>query len=184
VKVNLICHPETPAASIMAVEVEVVMTDPDDVLLRYFVSGSGLSLPEPESPERADELWSTTCFELFLAPEARSPYFEFNFSPSQKWAAYSFDSYREGRRDMPLGVDPHVDRQPQIGPQDGNPHYVLDADVDLADVPNVPLRMGLSAVIEEKDGTKSYWALAHPPGKPDFHHPDCFVLELPPAAIP
>ena len=27
----------------------------------------------------------------------------------------------------------------------------------------------------------SYWALAHPPGKPDFHHPDCFALELPAA---
>jgi len=24
--------------------------------------------------------------------------------------------------------------------------------------------------------------LAHPPGKPDFHHPDCFALELPPAS--
>ena len=42
--------------------------------------------------------------------------------------------------------------------------------------------MGLCAVIEEKDGTKSYWALAHPPGdKPDFHDPACFALELPAA---
>jgi hypothetical protein len=38
-----------------------------------------------------------------------------------------------------------------------------------------------SAIIEEEDGTKSYWALAHPrEGPPDFHHPSCFVLELPP----
>lgn len=42
-----------------------------------------------------------------------------------------------------------------------------------------PLRLGLSAVIEEKGGRKSYWALAHPPGKADFHHPDSFVCELP-----
>ena len=43
-----------------------------------------------------------------------------------------------------------------------------------------PTRLGLSAVIEETDGTKSYWALRHPPGeKPDFHHPDCFAIELP-----
>jgi hypothetical protein len=33
-------------------------------------------------------------------------------------------------------------------------------------------------VVEEKDGLLSYWALNHPPGKPDFHHPDAFVLEL------
>ena len=42
-----------------------------------------------------------------------------------------------------------------------------------------PWRIGLSAVIEERHGRKSYWALAHPPGKPDFHHDDCFAIELP-----
>jgi hypothetical protein len=40
-------------------------------------------------------------------------------------------------------------------------------------------RLGLSAVLEEKDGTKSYWALAHPnPDKPDFHLADCFTAKL------
>jgi hypothetical protein len=24
----------------------------------------------------------------------------------------------------------------------------------------------------------SYWSLEHPPGKPDFHHPDGFTMEL------
>ena len=35
------------------------------------------------------------------------------------------------------------------------------------------------AVIEENDGRLSYWALRHAPGKPDFHHPEAFALELP-----
>lgn len=48
-------------------------------------------------------------------------------------------------------------------------------------VPDGALRVGLSAVIEERRGAKSYWALAHPAGKPDFHHSDCFALELPAA---
>ena len=39
--------------------------------------------------------------------------------------------------------------------------------------------LGLTAVIEAKDGTKSYWALAHAPGPPDFHNPDCFIATLP-----
>jgi hypothetical protein len=42
--------------------------------------------------------------------------------------------------------------------------------------------LALSAVIETLDGAKSYWALAHPPGKPDFHHADCFAIELPAAS--
>jgi hypothetical protein len=44
--------------------------------------------------------------------------------------------------------------------------------------PLVGWRLGLSAVIEETSGHKSYWALAHPPGRPDFHHSDCFVYEF------
>lgn len=40
------------------------------------------------------------------------------------------------------------------------------------------LQIGLSAVIATKEGAISYWALAHPPGKPDFHHKDCFALKL------
>ena len=38
---------------------------------------------------------------------------------------------------------------------------------------------GLTAVIETLDGAISYWALAHPAEKPDFHHPDSFILILP-----
>ena len=40
--------------------------------------------------------------------------------------------------------------------------------------------MNLTAVIEEAGGVKSYWALAHPDGPPDFHNRDCFIAHLPP----
>lgn len=42
-----------------------------------------------------------------------------------------------------------------------------------------PWHLNISAVIEEADGTKSYWALAHAPGPPDFHNRDCFIATLP-----
>jgi len=58
----------------------------------------------------------------------------------------------------------------------------LDALMRLECLPLMPLRarlqLALSAVIEDEQGGLSYWALTHPPGKPDFHHPDAFVLEL------
>ena len=44
--------------------------------------------------------------------------------------------------------------------------------------PGNSLRLGLSAVVEDADGGLSYWALRHPPGKPDFHHTDAFALQL------
>jgi hypothetical protein len=44
------------------------------------------------------------------------------------------------------------------------------------DLPSGAARqLGVAAMIEETNGRRSYWALAHPPGKPDFHHADCFA---------
>ena len=51
--------------------------------------------------------------------------------------------------------------------------------VAAVQVSSAAWRLALTAVIEETGGAKSYWALKHAPGKPDFHHADGFVLELP-----
>jgi hypothetical protein len=100
-------------------------------------------------------------------------YLEFNFSPSTEWAAYRFSGYREGMAE--LDVTP-----PRISVTRTEHRLELTAEIEL---PDDVTRIGLSAVVEELGGTKSYWALRHPPGdKPDFHHADCFALELPPAS--
>ena len=39
----------------------------------------------------------------------------------------------------------------------------------------------LSAIIEDTNGNRSFWALAHPPGEPDFHDAACFAAQVPPA---
>jgi len=165
-------HPQTPPRSVTTVTVGVTATDRDDVLLDFAIHGAdSVVLPKWSSPERVDGLWETTCFELFLKPEGGSTYFEFNFSPSCRWSAYVFDDYRCGRRDLELSVDPHIEF-------DSDRSNELSADVDLSNIPDTSLKMGLSAVIEEADGTKSFWSLAHPPGEPDFHHDDCFTATL------
>lgn len=182
---KLIPHPAHPPSAVTGVEVEVGMSDDGQVLLHYLVRGSGLLLPAPGPRERTDELWKTTCFEMFVMPRSDdAAYFEFNFSPSTRWAAYAFNGYRAAMRDMAVAVPPHVDREPPREPGDGDPHYLLEAEVSFAEIPETALRVGLTAVIEELDGTKSFWALAHPSPEPDFHHSDSFVLELPAARWP
>ena len=109
-----------------------------------------------------------TCFEAFAMRAAG--YREFNFSPSTEWAAYDFDGYRAGMRNADVLA-------PRIEGRHGQEHYELFVAFDLPG--EAPWRLALTAVIEEADGVKSYWALKHPPGKPDFHHVDGFVLELP-----
>jgi hypothetical protein len=55
----------------------------------------------------------------------------------------------------------------------------LDAQIDRGLLPQGRrLRLVLSAVLEDTDGVLSYWALQHPPGRPDFHHPDAFAVQL------
>lgn len=140
--------------------------------LTFLLKGGGeVRSAVPAPPARTDGLWKTTCFELFVKPEESDGYYEFNFSPSGAWAAYAFEGYRAGMRD--LDIDP-----PEIRRLDCR----IVVTVDLSPIPAGRWRVGLSAVIEERDGLKSYWALVHPSGKPDFHHDDCFALELPAAS--
>ncbi len=176
-KINLALmpHPAFPPSSVDSVEVELCATDWDDVLLEFRIVGANVVLPQARSPARIDGLWKSTCFELFLKVPDLEPYYEFNFSPSGCWAAYAFDGYRTGMHDLQLAVDPHIHFDPDRP-------LALTVDLDLSAIPGSPMLASISAVIEEQDGTKSFWALAHPPGdRPDFHHHDCFVFEFPAA---
>jgi len=167
---RLVAHPDRPPSSVRSVIVEV-RRDGDELLLTFIVEGlEHVALPDRAASSRTDGLWKTTCCELFLAPVGSDAYFEFNYSPSTQWAAYRFDSYRAGGRDLPLSVAPHVDRESAC---------LVEVRQNLSDFPPGPLQMSLTALIEETDGTKSYWALAHAPGPPDFHNRATFIATLP-----
>jgi hypothetical protein len=135
---------------------------------------SALLFPARELSEFRSNLWEHSCFEAFVRPSGAREYVEVNLSPSTAWAGYHFDDYRQGMRAVSLG-------RPKVVSTPWQNRYELSAGVMLPDWGDLPWQVNLCAVLEEKDGNKSYWALAHPPGKPDFHHPDCFVLELPAA---
>jgi hypothetical protein len=177
VPVSLTCHADTPSR-LESVEVAIEISAEGHLWLRYDVQGPlcEIAVPDPELPDRATGLWATTCFELFARRSQSGGYAEFNFSPSSQWAAYSFVGYRCGMADLELA------EPPQIGLDASEDHLALEAMVLLSpEWRGDELQIGLSAIIEEADGAKSYWALQHPPGAPDFHHPDCFALELPAA---
>jgi hypothetical protein len=130
-----------------------------------------LRLPPVVAAARADELWRHTCFEAFVRTSADPGYYEFNFSPSTQWAAYQFSGYRSGMRVATEIAAPRIEARSSAAT------YTLQVALEFDELSS-PLLLGLSAVLEETNGRKSYWALAHPPGKPDFHHADCFALEL------
>jgi hypothetical protein len=170
-------HPDSSCFTVTHIEVEVVRPQARSLVFVYVVAGriSDLAMPPMATATRSDELWRHSCFEAFVAGSPSVAYYEFNFAPSTQWAAYRFSGYRTGMR-----VATEI-KAPQVSVESNFDRYVLQASVELDHVllsEGSPLRFGLAAVIEEISGNRSYWALAHPPGKADFHHSDCFTLEV------
>ena len=176
-QLNLVPHPSTPpsepafklwASVDYVAKLGAVATT--NIWFGVGAPASRFVLPESEEPARKDELWKTTCFEAFLQAADGEAYREWNFAPSGDWAAYQFTGYRAGM------AEPDVPA-PYIRIEDNMTWWTLGATIAVPADPE--WRLGLSAVLEEKDGTKSYWALAHADGgKPDFHAADCFTAKL------
>lgn len=132
------------------------------------------------NPQRRDELWRTTCAEIFVAlddePYIGGPYLEFNFSPTGDWAAYRFDSTRTNMR-------AHVWRgneAPRVSLAASSEALTLEVLLPLAALSAGVHRVAYASVAQTSHGL-SYWALTHPTDRPDFHHPQSFaaLLELP-----
>jgi hypothetical protein len=163
--IALLPHPQNPASAVRRVAAEA-LRKAAGLAFRYRIEGR---LEKLRLPSRGElPLWRHTCCEAFVGSAASPAYLELNFSPAGDWAAYAFGDYRAG---SPVEVaDPGIAVQ----------HFGHGLELTAAARHAVagPLRIALAAVIEEQDGTLSYWALRHPAGKPDFHHRDGFALEL------
>ena len=166
-------HPDIPTPFVEQLRVCVEPHADGCMRFRFEVLGdlSKLEVPAVSAAKRTDGLWRATCFEVFLRGADATGYEEWNFAPSGEWAAYRFDAYREGMRPLELAREPII-------------HWHADARRGELDVfitraaPPVSLHLALSAVLRDRSGKIYYWALQHPPGKPDFHHAAGFAGRL------
>ena len=158
---NLVPHPATPPADPefkvwangRACRVARRRRD-DQHLVRRRRARERVRYPgAPPSPSAPTSCGKTTCFEAFLRPLGEEAYREWNFAPSGEWAAYDFTSATRTAWREAEAADPYIRME------DNLTWWALGATIAVAADTNWEL--GLSAVLEEKDGTKSYWALAH-----------------------
>lgn len=177
----LTCHPAAPCGYVRAVSASTDWVSEGLLALHYRVEGDvdQLQLPPRRRSVHADRLWEHTCFEAFVKHGDARAYLELNFSPSSEWAIYSFDDYRRGRKPRVPQHSPEIMSQRQ-----GDDVLEIDVTVHLdgliAEHARADrLRLGLAVVLEDRRGQLSYWALAHPSERPDFHHADSFALSLP-----
>ena len=167
-------HPAYPPVQVHSIEARITGRDANWFRLRWRIEGTGaLVVPAFAGKGRADGLWQTTCFELFLKPTGGEAYCEFNLSPSERWNVYDFETTREGMQERPLSHEPACTMRL------GSAFAIFDAAIPARAIPQEDCAMGLSAVIEEEGGKKSYWALVHSDSdRPDFHAPACFAAQL------
>lgn len=175
---SLTPHRDSPRGPVGSISADVRLLKPAALEFRYRATGAvdDIVAPAIAFPERRDELWRHTCFEAFLRPAGAEDYLEFNFSPSTQWAAYHFDGYRKGMTAIVECPPPKIEISKSK--TELELHAMLDLRWLKGDALKGPLRLALSAIIEERGGAKSYWALAHAPGRPDFHQPGSFIGEI------
>jgi hypothetical protein len=172
-KHRLVAHADHPPRRVRSVEVSVTVGD--RITLTYTVEpGTGLFLPDHDDA-RKDALWRSTCFELFAKEPVAGGYHEFNFAPGGAWNAYAFSDWREGMRLLEVAEPPHLtDRRDSLPAR-----YEFEVQLSREALGVTLASVSLTTILEESDGTFSYWALAHAPGEPDFHQPTCFAAALP-----
>lgn len=173
-KYTLKPHSDNPHIGAIESTVEGEIS-PDVIRLVYKLAGDVdlFVFPEFSACRVGDKLWKDTCFELFIKLPNGS-YLEFNFSPSGKWAAYSFEDYRAGMQEVKMS------EQPDITCVSDNLGVSLNLILPLAtpllsSVAPEDLLIALSIVLRLKDQRYCYFALNFPLGKPDFHHPTGFI---------
>jgi hypothetical protein len=145
--------------------------------LQYHLRGAAgrILLPAPAPAGRADGLWRHSCCEAFVGHAGAADYCEFNFSPSGEWAAYRFTARRLGMRPLE-GIEPPTIRLARAAGE-----VVIEARLDLGPVAPgqaAELVLGLAAIVDDREGRQSFWALRHGSSRPDFHDPKSFSLHL------
>ena len=172
--VQLLFHPVSDAGGVTGVDVSITRVLRGKIQVDYRVSGavSELEVPAQAQPHRVEGLWKNTCFEIFIKQSDKEIDLEYNFSPSSQWAVYQFSSYRRDMAEVATAA-------PEIIVEWQEFDLVISASLYLPDGwQESDVKVGLSAVLATQNGNRSYWALVHPEGDPDFHHKDCFALEL------
>ena len=159
---------DTTDTNLISVSAELFLESTSKFKIDYEISGDLPSIAWPlelKGAPRMDDLWNHTCLEAFFSVHGKegSKYEEINCSPSGAWNAYEFSSYRLG---MASAKDITV-RLENAQRESTSAQFQVDINTGF---PCKVDSFALAAVIEFTNGNKSYWAIKHPPGKPDFHN--------------
>ncbi len=149
----------------------------------YLIDDAGHELQDfyPFEPEKnvlgtlfpLENLWTTTCFEIFFKNINSTDYYEFNFNSKGEWNLFYFSDYRKRVEGYKNGIE--VQMQTQM--KSGRPFLLYSFDISKLVNLKVPAQANLATVTKSSAGI-SYWSQKHNGQKPDFHDPKNFSLIL------
>jgi len=130
--------------------------------------------------KRKDELWTNTCFEIFIKPDNSDQYWEFNFCHEHYFNCYHFSNYRH-KLQTELLIDQVYS---QFDSQNKN-NVTLSFATELEKLTNnyslSSVRIGISCIMKTMNSDLSknenhYYALKHCANEPDFHNSDSYTI--------
>lgn len=120
-----------------------------------------------------ENLWTTTCFEMFLKNTNTSDYYEFNFNSKGEWNVFYFSDYRKRVESF----KPNLNIKLKTLQAYGRPLLVFTVDIKNLVNLQLPSLVNMATVTKGKTGI-SYWSQKHNGQKPDFHDFKNFSLVL------
>jgi hypothetical protein len=118
---------------------------------------------EQETEKREDELWKRTCFELFIANNKSSQYYELNLSPSTEWNFYTFDDYKKNmREERSISL-------PSISFHHNKESYSISVIFDLKKELLDSISFNLAVILLDKNNIRHFYSINRKDGQVDFH---------------
>jgi len=154
-----------------------ISSDISDIIIPAISLAPPKGGAETQLGKRMDDLWKTTCFEVFLASKTKKSYIELNLSPSLDYNIYSFSGNRLGMKEEEslkiVNIEREVKEMPNIK---GNNSFSLKFTIISNNTISInDLLINISSVIKYSNGNSSYYAINHGENKADFHDKRNFV---------
>ena len=163
-----------PYGNIDDINVEVIFhLQENKLFISFTVKGKvdEYYFPATSKPQRANELWKATCFELFLADSKAETYYELNFSSSLAWNFYALKHYRAEVSEVKLLNDPII----QVFEE--NESFKIELELEGFDFSKFDI-CNLTCILLTKENERTFWSSKKMDEKPDFHDRKYF-LQIP-----
>lgn len=147
----------------------LVLLKENFVYVSFSVSGNleAYQIPTKQKQKRDNNLWESTCFELFLANSEMDGYYELNLSPSLAWNLYYLSDYRATPKEV------CIKNEIEIETFHNEDSLKLSCKFEMkTDVFNL---YNVAVILLTQSNQRHFWSVHHRSEEADFHDKDNFM---------